>query len=86
MTLSFALEAISSGGFSPGAAALRFLAIVVGELAFGCAVGFVMLRLRNFANDPRAEVLLALATPFLTFWPPHELGGSGVVSCVATGL
>ncbi len=86
VALSFALEAVSSGTFSASDAAVRFVAIVVGEVAFGCAVGFAMLRLRQLAADPRAEVLLALATPFLTFWPPHELGGSGVVSCVATGL
>ncbi len=75
VTLSFALEGVASGAFSPSAAASRFLLIVVGELGFGCAVGFVMLHLRDVVADPRAEVLLALATPFLTFWPPHELGG-----------
>jgi monovalent cation/hydrogen antiporter len=31
-------------------------------------------------------VMLALITPFLAFWPPHALGGSGVVACVAAGL
>jgi CPA1 family monovalent cation:H+ antiporter len=86
VTLSFALEALGSGKFSPGAVAVRFLLIVGGEAAFGCMIAFVMLRLRHFVADARAEVLLALATPFLTFWPPHELGGSGVVSCVAAGL
>jgi CPA1 family monovalent cation:H+ antiporter len=30
--------------------------------------------------------LLALITPFVAFWPPHEAGGSGVVACVAAGL
>jgi CPA1 family monovalent cation:H+ antiporter len=45
-----------------------------------------MLRARHYARDPRAEVLLALTTPFLAFWPPHEAGGSGVVACVAAGL
>ena len=37
-------------------------------------------------RSPSAEILIALATPFLAFWPPHELGGSGVVACVAVGL
>ena len=86
VTLSFALEALGSGRFSPGAVAVRFLLIVGGEAAFGCVIASAMLRLRHFVADARAEVLLALATPFLTFWPPHELGGSGVVSCVAAGL
>jgi Na+/H+ antiporter len=84
--LGIALEAVATGRFSASSAAMRFGLIVVGEVAFGCAVGFIMLRLRSFVADPRAEVLLALATPFITFWPPHELNGSGVVSCVVAGL
>lgn len=86
VTLSFALEAVATGAFSPAAAAARFVIIVAGEVGFSMALGYVMLRLRHVAADPRAEVLLALATPFLAFWPPHQLGGSGVVACVATGL
>ena len=45
-----------------------------------------MLRLRHVVSDSRAEVLLALATPFIAFWPPHAVGGSGVIACVVTGL
>jgi CPA1 family monovalent cation:H+ antiporter len=86
VTLSFALAAAGSAAFSPSVAALQFLAIVVGEVAFGVAIGFAMLRLRHFVDDPRAEVLLALLTPFLAFWPPHAAGGSGVIACVAAGL
>ncbi len=86
VTLSFALQALATGAFSPSAAALKFVVIVVAEIAFGVALGALMLRLRRFAADPRAEVLLALATPFMAFWPAHALGGSGVVACVACGL
>jgi monovalent cation/hydrogen antiporter len=59
---------------------------VIAEIAFGIVVGWLMLRLRHLASDSRAEVLLALITPFLAFWPPHALGGSGVVACVVSGL
>jgi monovalent cation/hydrogen antiporter len=86
VTLSFALQAVMTGAFSPAAAAAQFVLIVVGEVAYGIVIGKVMLRLRHVSADPRAEVLLALATPFLAFWPPHQLGGSGVVACVAAGL
>ncbi|MEO8313828.1 MAG: Na+/H+ antiporter [Pseudomonadota bacterium] len=86
VTLSFALAAAGSIPFSPSVAVLQFLAIVVAEIAFGITVGFAMLRLRHFVDDPRAEVLLALLTPFLAFWPPHAAGGSGVIACVAAGL
>jgi monovalent cation/hydrogen antiporter len=86
VTFSFALGAVTSGDFSLASAAVKFLGIVAGELGFGIAIGFAMLRLRHLVRDPRAEVLLAIATPFIAFWPPHELGGSGVVACVAAGL
>ncbi|HEY3146785.1 MAG TPA: cation:proton antiporter, partial [Dongiaceae bacterium] len=86
VTFSFALGAVATGTFSPPDAGAKFILIVVGELAFGTAAAWVMLRLRYYARDPRAEVLLALVTPFVAFWPPHEAGGSGVIACVAAGL
>jgi Na+/H+ antiporter len=84
--LSFALAAVGSATFSLPVAALKFVAIVGGELAFGVIVGFLMLRLRHAVSDARAEVMLALATPFIAFWPPHAVGGSGVIACVVAGL
>jgi Na+/H+ antiporter len=83
---SFALDSLMAGTFSPAMAAAKFVAIVAGEILYGIAVGWIMLRLRHYARDPRAEVLLALATPFVAFWPLHEIGGSGVVACVTAGL
>lgn len=86
VAFTFALGAISSGAFSLGSAALVFTAIVGGEVLYGVSLGWLVLRLRHVAGDPRIEVLLALATPFLAFWPPHAYGGSGVVACVTAGL
>ena len=37
-------------------------------------------------RDPRIEITLSLITPFLAYWPPEHLGGSGVIATVATGL
>src|SRR5262245_46256995 len=71
VTLGFAIAAVASGTFSLVAAATQFVAIVAGEIGFGVLVGWVMLRLRHLASDPRTEVLLALITPFLASWPPH---------------
>ena len=82
----FALAALTTGSFSIASASIKFIVVVCGETGFGILVGWVMLHLRDRASDARAEVLLALATPFIAFWPPRALGGSGVVACVATGL
>jgi CPA1 family monovalent cation:H+ antiporter len=83
---SFAVAAVGGAELTTGGAALRFLIIASSEIIFGMAVAALMLRLRHLANDTRAEVLMALATPFLAFWPPHALGGSGVIACVVAGL
>jgi CPA1 family monovalent cation:H+ antiporter len=86
VAFSFALGAVATNTFSLEAATVKFVVVVAGEIGFGIAVGWLMLRLRHLSNEPRAEVLLALSTPFIAFWPPHALGGSGVVACVAAGL
>jgi CPA1 family monovalent cation:H+ antiporter len=45
-----------------------------------------MLRLRRWVRDARIEILLSVLTPFLAYWPPEHLGGSGVLATVTTGL
>jgi len=82
----FAVAAVSTGEFSPGQATATFAAIVVGELLWGVAVGWLMLRLRRWVRDPRIEITLSVLTPFLAYWPPQHLGGSGVLATVTTGL
>src|SRR5215510_9289697 len=72
----FALSAVLTGTFSLPAAIGQFFAIILGEIAYGITLGWLILRLRHLAADPLAEVLLALATPFLAFWPPHAAGSS----------
>ena len=82
----FAVAAVSTGAFSFPEAAATFGAIVVGEIAFGIGVGWVSLRLRHWARDPRVEITLSLMTPYLAYWVPENLGGSGVLATVAAGL
>src|SRR6185437_14306751 len=82
----FAVVAISTGTFSLGEAAGEFVLIVVGEIIYGLAVGWLSLRLRQWAREPRVEITLSLLTPFLAFWVPYHLGGSGVLATVACGL
>lgn len=83
---AFAVGAVSSGGVSVAAALAEFAAIVVGEIAWGISVAWVLLRVRHWARSPQSEIILALLTPYLAFWPPHALGGSGVLAAVACGL
>src|SRR6202166_635050 len=82
----FAVAAVSTGLFSFDKAAGTFALIVVGEIAYGIGVGWVSLRLRRWAHDPRVEITLSLMTPYAAFLVPEQLGGSGVLATVAAGL
>src|SRR5215211_1595060 len=82
----FAVAAISTGLFSLPQAAGTFAAIVVGEILFGVAVGWLSLRARHRARDPQVEITLSLITPYIAFWIPEHFGGSGVIATVACGL
>jgi monovalent cation/hydrogen antiporter len=82
----FAVVAISTGTFSLQEASGTFVLIVIGETIYGIAIGWLSLRLRQWAREPRVEITLSLMTPYLAFWVPAHLGGSGVLATVACGL
>src|SRR5881398_2459694 len=82
----FALAAIMVGHFSLPLAGGEFLLIVAGEIAFGIGVGWLSLRFRKWSGDPQVELTLSLNTPYVSYWLPEHLGGSGVIATVACGL
>jgi monovalent cation/hydrogen antiporter len=82
----FAVVAVSLGTFSFGQAAGSLVAILVGEIIWGIGVGWLMLRLRRWVRDPKVEIMLSILTPYAAYWPPEQLGGSGVLATVAAGL
>jgi Na+/H+ antiporter len=82
----FAVAAVTVGSFSFGRALGSFAIVVAGEIVWGIAVGWTMLRLRRLVADVRIEILLSVLTPFAAYWPPEVLGGSGVLATVAAGL
>ena len=82
----FAVVAISTSAFSLPKAAGTFALIVAGEILFGAAIGWLSLRARNRARDPQVEITLSLITPYLAYWIPEHVGGSGVIATVACGL
>lgn len=82
----FAVVAVSTGAFSFGQAAGTFSLIVIGEVIYGIGIGWLSLRLRKWAREPRVEITLSLMTPYLAYWVPEYLHGSGVLATVACGL
>ena len=81
----FALAAIMVGHFSLPLAAGEFLLIVASEIAFGIGVGWLSLRFRKWSGDPQVELTLSLLTPYVSYWLPEHVGGSGVIATVACG-
>src|SRR5437588_2249521 len=82
----FAVVAVSTGAFSFWKATGTFALIVVGEIAYGIAVGWLSLQLRRWVRDPRVEITLSLMTPYVAFLLPAHIGGSGVLATIAAGL
>jgi len=82
----FAVVAVTTGMFSLEKAGGTFALIVVGEIVWGIGAGWLSLRLRQWAHDPRVEITLSLMTPYFAYWIPAHLGGSGVLATVACGL
>ena len=82
----FAIAAIATGVFSLRTAAGEFALIVAGEIVYGLFIGWASLLLRNRARDPQVEITLSLITPYLAYWLPEHLGGSGVLATVVCGL
>lgn len=84
---SVAVASVMTGDGVPLVHAVgTFAVIVVAEVAWGLLVGWGLLQLRTWARNSEVEMVLALLTPFAAFWPPHFLGGSGVLAAVTAGL
>ena len=82
----FAVAAVGGALFSLQRAVEMFTIIVIGEILWGVAIGWLMLRLRRWVKDPSIEITLSVLTPFLAYWPPERFGGSGVLATVTAGL
>ena len=79
-------QAVSTGDFAFANALTAFVSIVLGEAIYGMAVGWGTIRVRRWVANPDVEITLALLTPYLAFWPPEILGGSGVLAAVSAGF
>lgn len=82
----FAVAAVSAGVFSFDKALGAFAVITAGEILWGLGVGWLMLHVRRWVCDPSVEIMLSVLTPFVAYWPPQHLGGSGVLATVTAGL
>jgi monovalent cation/hydrogen antiporter len=63
-----------------------FLYAVVIAVAVGLVVGYANVRIRSWLKDPVLSTAVSFVVPFLAWVPAEELGASGVLAAVVTGL
>src|SRR5205807_9143333 len=81
-----AVGAVVVGSFSLVDSGLRFVWSVVGGVAIGLAVGFVITEVRRRLDNPPLEVTIALMTGYFAFIPASAAGASGVLAVVTAGV
>ncbi len=84
--LRTAIVAAVAGSFSAWDAAGRLVLSIVGGIAVGLAVGYVIRRIRRPLDNPPVEVTIAFLTGYFAFLPATALGVSGVLAVVTAGL
>ena len=84
--LRTAIVASVTGVFSPWEAAGKLVLSIVGGIAVGLAVGYVIRRVRRALDNPPLEVTIAFLTGYFAFLPASALGVSGVLAVVTAGV
>ena len=82
----FAVAAVSTGTFSWGRATGQFFVVAIGGILIGLIVGYITAKIQKPIDDPPIEITLSLLTPFAAYLPAEQLGVSGVLAVVTTGL
>jgi len=82
----FAVIAVVSGSFSMSEAAGSFALNVVGGIAVGLGVGFVVRHVRRKVKDPALAITLSLTSGYFAYLPAIAIGVSGVLAAVTVGI
>jgi Na+/H+ antiporter len=80
------LAAVVAGTFSAWHLLGEFVWGVVGGVAIGLAVGYLVAELRRRLDNPPLEVTISLMTGYLAFLPASAAGASGVLAVVTAGV
>ena len=82
----FAVTAVMTGTFSLWHASWRFVVNVVGGIAIGLAVGFVIRQVRKRLDHSPTEIAIALLSGYLAYLPAEAAGVSAVLAVVTVGV
>lgn len=81
-----AVAAALGGTFSLVDTSGRIVVNVIGGIAVGLAVGWVVRQVRRRLDDPPIEVAIAFLSGYLAYLPAVALGVSGVLAAVTIGI
>jgi CPA1 family monovalent cation:H+ antiporter len=81
-----AVAAVVSGSFTLWKAGLEFVASGIGGVIVGLAAGWLIRQVRARLDDPPTEITISILSGYVGYLPAEELGLSGVIAAVTTGL
>jgi monovalent cation/hydrogen antiporter len=81
-----AVAAAVTGSFSLGEGVVELLLVGSGGVAAGLVVAWVVGELRRRLDDSLIEITLTLLTPYVAYIVAEELGASGILAAVSSGL
>ncbi|MGQ4511394.1 Na+/H+ antiporter [Streptomyces sp. DW26H14] len=85
-TLTVAVAAVRTGAFSPGSAALHFVAAAAGGAGVGVLIAALVHGLRRVIRESLLVNTISLATPFAAYLLGELLRTSAVLAVVVAGL
>jgi monovalent cation/hydrogen antiporter len=83
---AFAVTAVLTGSFSLWHAAWRFVVDVVGGIAIGLVVGYVIRQIRRRLDHSPSEIAIALLSGYFAYLPAEAAGVSAVLAAVTVGI
>jgi len=82
----YAVAAVVTGSFSLASASGRFVLSVVGGIAIGLAVGFLIRQARLRIDNPPVEITISILSGYFAYLPAQAAGVSGVLAAVTAGI
>jgi monovalent cation/hydrogen antiporter len=82
----FAIAAVATGSFSLWKSIPEFFGTGLGGIALGLVVGRIIREVRARIDDPPTEITISILSGYAAYLPAEELGLSGVIAAVTTGL